>query len=284
VKIGDDDIGYHGQRPYLIAEVAGEHRGKKERALRLINSVRGLADAVKFQCFDPQRLTEARGGNREIRKGLWKGRMLLDLYQETQTPWAWFPELFDYARQCGLTLFASIFDDEGIDYLETLNCPAYKIASFDVTNLRLIQKAASTGKPVIISTGMASDKEVQSAYDAANLDNAEFTFLHCVSAYPCPIEEANLSRMKWLAFHYNLDVGISDHSKGWFVPALATVLGAKIIEKHITLARDDGGPDAPYSLTPSEYHQMVEMVHAAHAALAGKGKSQNYYRRLRVKA
>jgi sialic acid synthase SpsE len=278
-----------GHAPYIIGEVSGEHRGSKDRALDLILALKDAgADTAKFQLFDPVKLAVARGGKHKVlTEGLWKGRALLDLYTETFTPRSWFPDLFAYAKEIGITLFSSVFDEAGVDYLETLGCPAYKISSFSVTDLDLIRKAASTGKPLIISTGMASEDDILEALRAvvAGSDATNAVLLHCVSAYPCPMTEANLGRIKLLAGNYSWfeGVGLSDHTLGTTAAIVATALGASIIEKHITLDRNNGGPDAAFSLEPKEFAKLVQDVKDAHASL-GTGerpKSEDIYRDLR---
>lgn len=299
-----------GHPPYIVAELSGEHRGSSTRAMTLIRAAKEAgADAAKLQCFTPELLAEARGGaDKVLTEGLWAGRRLIDLYRETHTPREWFPDLFAYARDIGITLFSSVFDEEGVDYLERLGCPAYKISSFELTGLALIRKAASTWKPVILSTGMASAQEIKAAvmagirvadiangspdtFDAIEMAMAGGRFrygfaralLHCVSAYPCAVADANLVRLKEPAL--NSVVGLSDHTLGSVAPIVATALGASIIEKHITLDRSNGGPDAPFSLEPAEFAQMVRDVKDAYASL-GTGerpRSEEMYRDLRAK-
>jgi N-acetylneuraminate synthase len=275
-----------GHPPYIVGEVSGEHRGDLLRCMTLISAAKKAgADSAKLQLYDPVKLAEARGGrNKVLTDGLWKGRTLGDLYQEAHTPREWFPELFAYAKDIGITLFSSVFDEEGVDYLESLGCPAYKIASFELTDLALIRKAASTGKPVIISTGMGSESEIVAAMNAASYPH--LALLHCVSSYPCKIEDARLGRLRGFGARYNFDcMGISDHTLGSVAPVVATALGASIIEKHITLDRKNGGPDAPFSLEPHEFKQMVQDVKDAYASL-GTGErpaSEEIYRELRRK-
>lgn len=283
MKIADRIIG-RGDLPYVIAEIASEHCGSYERAIRLIEVAKEAgADAAKLQLYDPLKLAEARGGaDYVLPDGLWAGRTLLDLYTQAHTPRKWFPGLFAAAKSIGITLFSSVFDEEGVDYLETLECPAYKISSFEIRDLALIRKTASTGKPLIISTGMASDDEVEDAYIAAM--TPDVAWLHCVSAYPCDIREANLSRIDVLV-HWLQTIGLSDHTLGSVAPIVATALGASIIEKHLTLSRADGGPDAAFSLEPAEFKQMVSDVRDAYASLGTgeRSKSEDTYRPLRAK-
>lgn len=288
-----------GHPPYVVAELSGEHKGSLYRALDLIKAAKEAgADAAKLQCFDPLRLAEARGGkDKLLTEGLWKGRTLLDLYQETHTPREWFPELFSYAKEIGITLFSSVFDHEGVDFLETLGCPAYKISSFEVADCDIIRKAAATGKPLILSTGMAGTGDIVRALEAsertvwsgAYANTKDVALLHCVSAYPCPMAEANVRGMLKLGTYMQHQVkvrGLSDHTLGTTAAIVATALGASIIEKHITLSRNDGGPDAAFSLEPHEFAKLVQDVKDAYASL-GNGErpaSEAPYRELRRKA
>ncbi len=303
MRIGDRQIG-QGHPPYIVAEMSGEHRRDIVRAYALIDAAKDAGcDAIKCQHFDPLKLAEARGGKDKIlTEGLWKGRTLYSLYLETWTEPRWFPLLFDYAKQRGITLFSSVFDEEGVDYLESLGflcCPAYKIASFEINNLALIRKAAATGKPLIISTGMATLGEIRAAVTAGlqGSQNQTRTFsrgfyralLHCVSAYPCTIADANLGRLKEAATDWPARVfGLSDHTIGNTAAIVATALGASIIEKHITLSREgeNAGPDAPYSLEPNELKRFVQDVRDAWASL-GTGErpaSEEMYRSLRSRS
>lgn len=293
VQIGPD------HPPYIIGEVSGEHRGSKDRAFMLIRALKEAgASAAKLQLFDPGKLAEARGGKHKVlTEALWAGRTLLDLYTETHTPREWFPDLFAYAKEIGITLFSSVFDEDGVDYLETLGCPAYKISSFEITNLALIRKAASTGKPLIISTGMASNEEILEAIIQSGgpsaLTRPDVALLHCVSAYPCSIGDANLGRIssQWGGLrqfreYREFEIGLSDHTTGSVAAIVATALGASIIEKHITLDRNNGGPDAAFSLEPAEFKKLVNDVRDAHASL-GTGQrpaSEEMYRSLRSRS
>jgi sialic acid synthase SpsE len=270
-----------GNPPWVCAEISGEHKGNYSRCCELIAMAKEAgASAVKAQLYDPVRLAEARGGrDKVLTEGLWKGRTLGNLYQEAHTPREWFPRLFSAAKQIGITLFSSVFDEEGVEYLESLGCPAYKVSSFELTELALIRKAASTGKPVIISTGMADWNDVR---QAASTGGPNAAMLHCVSAYPCRIEDLGLSRMAQLTVATEV-FGLSDHTLGSVAPVVATALGASIIEKHITLDRNNGGPDAPFSLEPHEFAKMVQDVKDAYASLGtgDRPASEEIYRDLR---
>ena len=290
MNIGGVEIG-SGHPPFVVAEVAGEHRQSMERLTMLCHAAKEAgADAIKLQLYDPDRLAAARGGaDKVLTDGLWKGWSLGDLYRAAHTPREWFEVL--PIGQFGIPIFASVFHEDDVEFLDALGMPAFKISSFELTDLALIRKAASTGKPVILSTGMANDEDMVKALDetgeACGWDwkkSASVAVLHCVSTYPCPISEANLSRIKYLIDNEFGDVvGLSDHTLGSVAPIVATALGASIIEKHITLDRNNGGPDAPFSLEPAEFAQMVQDVKDAYASL-GTGErpaSEEIYRPLR---
>jgi pseudaminic acid synthase len=267
-RIGDRDIG-PGHSPYIIAELSGNHNGEIERAFKLIDAAKGAgADAVKLQTYTADTITiDHDGPGFVIEGGLWNGRKLYELYQEAHTPWEWHPALFDYARRAGIACFSSPFDYSAIDMLERLGAPAYKIASFEIVDTPLIRYAAKTDKPLIVSTGMAVRAEIDSAVAAAGEGSRGIALLHCISGYPTPIQEANLLRIPALAKNYDCPIGLSDHTLGVEASIAAVALGAAIIEKHITLARADGGPDAAFSLEPDELTSMVRGARAAFAAL-----------------
>jgi N-acetylneuraminate synthase len=259
-----------GHPPYVIAELSGNHNGKLERALLLMDAAKQAgADAVKLQTYTADTITiDHDGPGFTIEGGLWNGRRLHELYREAHTPWEWHPALFEHARKIGIACFSSPFDPSAIDLLEGLDAPAYKIASFEIVDLPLIRYAARTGKPLIISTGMAAADEIAEAAAAAREAGVGgIALLHCVSGYPTPAEEMNLSRIAALAARYDCPIGLSDHTLGTDVPVAATALGAAIIEKHVTLTRADGGPDAAFSLEPPELAALVSGVRTAHAAL-----------------
>jgi N-acetylneuraminate synthase len=258
------------QPPYVIAELSGNHNGDIERAFRLIEVAKTAgADAVKLQTYTADTITiDHNGPGFTIKGGLWDGRKLYELYREAHTPWEWHPALFEHARKVGITCFSSPFDPSAIDFLETLGAPAYKIASFEIVDTPLIRHAAKTGKPLVISTGMAERQEIDEAARAArDSGKGGFAFLHCISAYPAPVEEANLARIPALASHYDCPIGLSDHTLGTEVAVAAVALGAAIIEKHLTLARADGGPDAAFSLEPVEFQTLAKSARIAHAAI-----------------
>jgi len=266
-SIAGRDIG-PSHSPYVIAELSGNHNGDIGRALALIDAAKAAgADAVKLQTYTADTITlDHDGPGFTIKGGLWDGRRLHELYREASTPWEWHEKLFAHAQSAGITCFSSPFDPTAIAFLEKLNAPAYKIASFEIVDTPLIRLAAKTGKPLIISTGMASPEEISEALDAAK-ESAGAVLLHCISAYPAPADDANLARIPALAARYGCAIGLSDHTLGIEVSIAAVALGACVIEKHITLQRADGGPDAAFSLEPGELTALVKGVRTAHAAL-----------------
>ncbi|MGY0830978.1 pseudaminic acid synthase [Azospirillum brasilense] len=256
-----------GHPPYLIAEMSGNHQGDLNRALALVDAAKEAgADAVKLQTYTADTLTiDHDGPGFLLEGGLWKGRTLHDLYREAHTPWEWHGPLFERARAIGLTIFSSPFDDTAVDLLERLDAPAFKIASFEVNDLPLIRRAARSGKPLILSTGLATLGEIGEAVEAVG--DAPLVLLHCVSGYPTPPEDCNLRTIPHLAQAFGVAVGLSDHTHGVAVPVAATALGAVVIEKHFTLSRADGGVDSAFSLEPAEFKAMANSVRTAWAAL-----------------
>lgn len=256
--------------PYIIAELSANHMGDEKRAMEMVKAaVDAGADAVKLQTYEPDKITmDCDGEDFHIKGGLWDGQSYHKLYQEAMTPKEWHKPLFDYAAKLGVTMFSSPFDLEAVDFLETLNTPAYKIASFELVDLELIKKCARTGKPMIMSTGLAVPEEIEDALEAARSAGAtEIMLLHCISAYPTPPEAANLTTIQDMASRYGVPIGLSDHTLTEAVPVAATALGAQVIEKHFTLSRTDGGADAAFSLEPEEFKRMVDAVRVAHASI-----------------
>lgn len=256
--------------PYIIAEISANHNGNIDTAFRLIEAAKQAgADAVKLQTYTPDTITlNAETDDFKIKGGLWDGRTLYDLYQEAHTPWDWHKPLFAHARQVGITIFSSPFDSTAVDLLEDLNTPAYKIASFEAIDLSLIRYAASTGKPMIISTGMADAEEIQEAIDAARSAGCkELALLHCVSGYPAPAEDYNLHTITDMMQRYGLVTGLSDHTLDNTTAIASVALGASIIEKHFTLDRQGGGPDDSFSLEPKDLNDLCRGTKTAWQAL-----------------
>jgi N-acetylneuraminate synthase len=273
MKIGRE-IG-RDQPPFIIAELSANHLGSLERALAIVDAAADAGcDALKLQTFTPASMTlDANAGDFHIPDGPWKGRTLWDLYDEAHTPWEWHSQLFAHGAARGLVVFSTPFDETAIQRLDALGAPAFKIASFELVDLQLIEAAARTDKPLIMSTGMASDEEVGEAVEVARTyGNGGVALLHCVSGYPAPIEQTNLRRLDTLARIVDV-IGISDHSPGAIVPIAAVARGATIVEKHLTLARTDGGPDAGFSLEPGEMAEVVRGCRGAWSAL-GDGSAK----------
>ena len=256
--------------PYVIAEMSANHNGDITNAYKIIDMAKASgADALKMQTYTADTLTiDSDLPDFQLTEGLWAGRTLYQLYQEAYTPWDWHKPLFDYARKIGITMFSSPFDTTAVDLLEDLNTPAYKIASFEAIDLPLIKYVANTGKPMIISTGMADADEIQEAIDAAREGGCkELAILHCVSGYPAPSEDYNLRTLVDMQQRYGLVTGLSDHTLDNTTAITSVALGASIIEKHVTLDRDGGGPDDSFSLEPSELEALCLDTKTAWKAL-----------------
>lgn len=264
--------------PYIVAELSANHGGDLAEALATIEMAKRCgADAVKFQTYTADTLTiNVNKPGFYINKGPWKGESLYELYERAHTPWQWHKEMFDKAREVGLTAFSTPFDETAVDFLEDLNVPAYKIASFEVIDLPLIKYVAQTKKPMIISTGMADLEEISEALETVRENGCkDIVLLHCVSGYPTPIEQINLNTITDLARKFNVLVGLSDHTLGVTAAITSVALGACMIEKHFTLSRKNNSPDAEFSIEPAELSHLCKEAKASWLAL---GKA-NYGRK-----
>jgi len=269
MKINNRKIGLD-HPPYIIAELSANHNGSMETALEIIKQAKLCgANAVKLQTYKADTIT-LNSQNEEfmIRGGLWDGQSLYELYEKAHLPWDWHKPLFDYARELDITIFSSPFDNTAVDLLEDLNAPAYKIASFEAVDLPLIRYVASTGKPMIISTGMADAEEIEEAIDAARSGGCrELAILHCVSGYPAPAADYNLRTIPDMMSRFGLLTGLSDHTLDNTTAIASVVLGASIIEKHFTLDRSAGGPDDSFSLEPADLTALCRDSKTAWSAL-----------------
>jgi pseudaminic acid synthase len=289
IQIGNRSIG-PGQPAYVIAEMSANHGQSFDQAVEIVRAAKDAgADAVKLQTYTPDTMTirsdqscfQVRGGT------LWDGRTLYDLYVEAYMPWEWQPRLKDVANGLGMDLFSSAFDSTAVDFLEEMGVPAHKVASFELVDIPLIQRMARTGKPMIMSTGMATVEEIEEALRSAREARAtQIALLKCTSAYPAPAEEMNLRTIPEMAQRFGVPVGLSDHTMGIAVPVAAVALGACILEKHFTLSRSTPGPDSAFSLEPQEFKAMVDAVRTAekalgevHFGLSEKEESMREYRR-----
>ncbi|MGB4903556.1 MAG: pseudaminic acid synthase [Saprospiraceae bacterium] len=255
---------------FIIAELSANHNGSLDTAIETIRAAkRAGADAIKFQTYTADTITIDSKKNDFLIKGtIWEGRNLHSLYSEAFTPWEWHEQLFAVAKEEGLECFSSPFDPTAVELLESLNVPAYKIASFEITDIPLIELVASKGKPIIISTGIAELEDIELAIDACErMGNENIAILKCTSSYPAPIEEANMIMVKDFAERFNMIVGLSDHTIGSTAPVVATCFGAKIIEKHFILDRSIGGPDSSFSMNEAEFTEMVKAVREAEKAI-----------------
>jgi pseudaminic acid synthase len=269
-EIGARMLG-EGLPVYIVAELSANHQQEFDQAVRMVHAAKDAGvDAIKLQTYTADTITIQ--SNREcFRIGggtLWDGRTLYDLYREAYTPWEWQPKLKAVANQLGMDLFSSAFDASAVDFLEQMNVPVHKLASPELVDIPLVQKMARTGKPLILSTGMATVEEIDEAVKAARVAGAtKIALLRCTSAYPAAPEEMNLRSIQDMAKRFGLPVGLSDHTPGIAVPVAAVALGAVLIEKHLTMSRAAGGPDSAFSLEPAEFKSLVDAVRTAEMSL-----------------
>jgi pseudaminic acid synthase len=259
-----------GHPVYIIAEMSANHNHSLDEALRIVHLAKESgADAIKLQTYTPETITiDCRNEHFLIKDTIWEGKNLFDLYGEAFTPWDWHSRLFNEARSLGLDCFSTPFDPTSVDFLEELNPPAYKVASFELVDIPLIRKVASVGKPMIMSTGMATHEEISDAVDAARSGGAtEIALLKCNSGYPAPPGEMNLATIPALAREFDVPVGLSDHTMDIEVPIAAVALGACILEKHFTSSRSVPGPDSKFSLEPAEFKRTVDAIRVAEQAV-----------------
>ena len=269
MKIGSFDF-EKGKNTLIIAELSANHGHNKEIALETIRAAkRAGADAIKLQTYTADTLTiNCKNEYFTIQEGLWKGKTLYELYGEAYTPWEWHEELFRVAKEEGLVCFSTPFDKTAVDFLEQFNPPAYKIASFEIQDIPLIEYTASKGRPMIMSTGIAELEDIELAVQTCrDAGNNDITLLKCTSSYPAPIEEANLATIPDLKERFGVKVGLSDHTLGIVAPAVAITLGAQVIEKHLILDKSIGGPDASFSLDEKEFTEMVTVIRQTEKAV-----------------
>lgn len=269
IEIGGRLVG-PGQRPYIVAELSANHGGSIDRALAVMEAAKAAgADAIKLQTYTADTITiDHDSADFRIRGGLWDGRRLYELYVEAHTPWEWHDALFAKGRALGIPVFSTPFDETAVAFLEKYDPPVYKIASFEMIDLPLVQCVAATGRPVIMSTGMATPDEIAESVAAfRDAGGRDLILLHCVSGYPTPAEQSNLRRIPELAKQFGCPIGLSDHTLGTDVAIASVALGACLIEKHFTLRRADGGPDAAFSLEPDELRALVHGTRTAFESL-----------------
>jgi N-acetylneuraminate synthase len=292
VWIGNRLIADH-QPPYVIAEMSCNHKGDKDIAIRLIHEAASAgANAIKLQTYTPETMTiDCDRPDFKISGGLWDGLTLYELYQKAYTPWEWTADIFDAGRKLGLDVFSSPFDETAVDFLEDFDPPAYKIASLELTDGVLLKKVAATGKPVILSTGLASEDEIQAAVTVLNDAGASaIILLHCISGYPTNIADANITLIPHLKKRFGLVTGLSDHSQGSIVATGAVALGARVIEKHLVLDRNDGSLDVAFSHEPHEFKDLVMNCFKAfqslgkvnHNPVANEEETRKYRRSLYI--
>jgi len=280
-EIGNRRVG-PGNPAYIVAEMSANHNGDFEQAVQILRAVKDAgADAVKIQTYTPDTLTIPCDNDCfRIQDTIWDGRTLYDLYSEACTPWEWQPRLKEIAEEMGMDLFSTAFDPSAVDFLEEMDVPVHKVASFEIVDLPLIEKIALTGKPIIVSTGMATREEIEEAILTIRMaGNTQIALLKCTSAYPASPGEMNLRTIPDMMESFQVPTGLSDHSMGIEVPVAAVTLGACIVEKHVTLSRKIPGPDSAFSLEPGEFKVMVDAVRTAEEALGsvsyGPGKQES---------
>tara|TARA_R100001129_G_scaffold24006_1_gene15411 strand:+ start:301 stop:1341 length:1041 start_codon:yes stop_codon:yes gene_type:complete len=272
-NINGREIG-KGHPPYIIAELSANHNGSLDRALETITEAKKRgASAIKLQTYSADTMTiDSKRDDFLIKGGPWDGYNLYELYQWAQTPFDWHKAMFEHARNIGIAAFSTPFDETAVDLLEDLNAPAYKIASFEMTDIPLVRYVAQTGKPMIMSTGMASENEIEESVAAARDAGAkDLVLLHCISSYPAPIEQANIKQMQRLAERFNTIPGLSDHTLGTTASVAAVALGACVIEKHFTMSRADKGPDSGFSIEPDELERLCKESKDAWLSLGKSG-------------
>ena len=266
-----DNFNLNENKVFIIAELSANHNGNIETAIKTIKAAkRAGADCIKLQTYTPDTLTiDSKKSDFIIKSdSVWDGTNYYDLYKKAYTPWEWHEKLFRVAKEEGLVCFSSPFDKTAVDFLESLNVPAYKIASFEITDISLIEYVASKGKPIILSTGIANIEDIELAISTCKkIGNNDIALLKCTSSYPAPIDEANMCMIKDLAERFNVISGLSDHTIGSTVPIVATSLGAKIIEKHFIIDRSIGGPDASFSMNEQEFKEMVKAIREAESSI-----------------
>ena len=288
ITINKKKIG-HNQPVYIIAEISANHNQNFDKAVKIIELAKDAgADAVKLQTYTPDTITiDCNNKYFQIEGTVWEGKNLYKLYEEACTPWEWQPKLKKIANKLGMDLFSTPFDDTAVNFLEQMEVPAYKVASFENVDIPLLRRIAGTDKPIIMSTGMSTLAEIDEAVRTVReAGNNELAILKCTSAYPSPPEEMNLKTIPHLAQAFNVPVGLSDHTLGISAAVAAVALGACIVEKHFTLSRNDPGPDSSFSAEPEEFKEMVEAIHTAEKALGRvcyepteKEKSSRVFRR-----
>ena len=271
ISIGNISIG-RKHRPFVIAEMSGNHNKSLDRALGIVEAAaKSGAHALKLQTYTADTMTlDVSGGEFFIDdvNNIWKGQHLYDLYKQAYTPWEWHTPIMQRANELGMICFSSPFDESAVDFLEEINVPAYKIASFELTDIPLIKKVALTGKPIILSTGMATLSDIKLAVNTIEkTSTSPICLLHCVSGYPTPIDEVNLKGIESLKENFDMPIGLSDHTLTTLTSVCATSMGANVIEKHLTLDRKSGGPDCEFSLEPEEFTRLCQDVRTAFTCL-----------------